>query len=104
MLTLSMIILHLMKISSNDGSFSNNYKNTMFTVIGFLWKTGRWPPALLLTMGDTARSARVVLSVQGLVDRLTQFYLGLGTTINIHIWELRWELNDDVLSIPKQAW
>ena len=38
MLTLSMIILHLMKISSIGGSFSNHYKNTMFTVIsiGFL--------------------------------------------------------------------
>ena len=87
MLTLSMIILHL----------------AIPRKIGRQILTSFYQPTLLLAMGHAARSTGVTWPVQCLVDRLTQFYLGLATTINIHIWELRWELNDDVLSIPKQA-
>ena len=38
-------------------------------------------PALLLAVGDTARPARVACSVQGVVDRLAQFYLCLAIIV-----------------------
>ena len=61
MLTLSMIILHL----------------AIPRKIGRQILTSFYQPTLLLAMGHAAGAARVSCTVQCVVDRLAQLYLGL---------------------------